>query len=74
MVQMRFYFSKYVTYTGDTSFTYDIYVPNSAFVSTVLISENSVGSNDFTYDISDSNGNITTETIQGPDLYKETHF
>lgn len=67
-------FSKYVTYTGDTSFTYDIYVPNSAFVSTILVSENSVGSNDFTYDISDSQGNITTETIQGPDLLQGNPF
>lgn len=67
-------FSKYIYFEGDTSFTYDIYVPNSAFTSTILVSQNSVGSNDFTFDISDSQGNITTETIQGPEIQQGNPF
>lgn len=56
-------FSKYDYLEGVDNISYDIYIPNNSYTDNVSVSPNSNGGNDFTFNYSDLNGNISSESF-----------
>ena len=66
-------FSKYIYLEGDDNISYDIYVPNDIYDSSVTITPNvSTGGNDFDFEYKDSNGAIQSAQVQSFDLSQDS--
>ena len=61
-------FSKYIYLEGEANISYSIFVPDSSYDSSVVITPNSSGGNKFDFEYKDSNGNIQEAQVNSTDL------
>lgn len=61
-------FSKYIYLEGEDDISYDIWVPNDIYASSVTVTPNLNGGNTFSFDYLDSNGDLQSDSIIGQDL------
>lgn len=61
-------FSKYIYLEGEDNISYSIFVPDSSYDSSVVITPNSSGGNQFDFEYKDSNGNIQEGQVNSADL------
>ena len=65
-------FSKYIYLEGEDNISYSIFVPDTSFDSSVLITPNSAGGNSFDFEYKDSNGDIQNGQVLTEDLSQES--
>lgn len=61
-------FSKYIYLEGEDNITYDIWIPTDSYSSSVVVTPNSSGGNDFDFSYVDQNGELQADTISSVDL------
>lgn len=61
-------FSKYIYLEGEDDISYSIFVPDSSYDSSVVITPNSSGGNQFDFEYKDSNGDIQEGQVNSADL------
>ena len=61
-------FSKYIYLEGEDNITYDIWIPTDSYSSSVVVTPNTSGGNDFDFSYVDQNGELQADTISSVDL------
>lgn len=61
-------FSKYIYLEGEDNITYDIWIPTDSYSSSVVVTPNNSGGNDFDFSYVDSTGELQADTISSVDL------